>query len=197
ADERHRLDARQSCRRQSVDEVRANARWEDVRLVLQPVARADVANGDAHAPSFADSRSPARRPPGSERRADRAPEGAVGPGRGVLRNPDPQLEAFGERRPEGGGVEEALGRSRPSLACDPPSLAQRLRRARRSENGEYDLDGRVGIGPPAGVDGEWPPPGTRAQPVADQLAVDHERACRATLVPRPRAPPQPWPVRPV
>ena len=50
AHERHRLDSRQSRRRKSVDEVRAHGRREHVRLVLQPVARADVAEGDLHQP---------------------------------------------------------------------------------------------------------------------------------------------------
>ena len=45
ADEAHRLDAREAGRREPPHEVRANSRRKRFRLVLEPVARADVTEG--------------------------------------------------------------------------------------------------------------------------------------------------------
>src|SRR6266511_1142891 len=56
ADEGRRLDARKTRGREPVDELGADAGRDNVGLVLQPVARADVAERDVHSASFADSR---------------------------------------------------------------------------------------------------------------------------------------------
>ena len=58
ADERHRLDSRKSRRSEAVDQVCTYVGREDVRLVLEAVARPDVAERYVHIASFADS--PAR-----------------------------------------------------------------------------------------------------------------------------------------
>src|SRR6266542_6185165 len=57
ADEGRRLDTRETRGREPVDELGADAGRDNVGLVLQPVARADVAERDAHSASFADSRA--------------------------------------------------------------------------------------------------------------------------------------------
>src|SRR6266545_3633247 len=56
ADEGRRVDARKTRGREPVDELGADAGRDNVGLVLQPVARADVAERDVHSASFADSR---------------------------------------------------------------------------------------------------------------------------------------------
>lgn len=52
-------------------------------------------------------------------------------------------------------------------------------------DGADDVDGGVGIGAPAGMDGQRTPSGTGTEPVADEFIIDKQRANGALLVGRP------------
>jgi protein-L-isoaspartate(D-aspartate) O-methyltransferase len=74
------------------------------------------------------------------------------------------------------------------------SLARRLARATQrlgcpmtGQRRQDDLHGRLGVGPPGGVDHQRTSPRSRADPVAGELTTDRERGSRARLVRRPRS----------
>ena len=74
-------------------------------------------------------------------------------------------------------------------------MAQRLGSARTIRRSEEHLDCNLGPRAPGGVSREWPGALFGTHPVADALAVQHERARRAALAVRPFPLGVEWPVR--
>jgi hypothetical protein len=66
-------------------------------------------------------------------------------------------------------------RRRAGLARRPPRLPKRLGRTVAGECCKDDGSGCLGIGPPGGMNDKWTGAGTGSHPVADELALEHER----------------------